>query len=92
MRLGLKARTDPAVGRNVSANQREGRQLRRAEDGQRETPRRAADDLVRFLREHKARSRFSTETDFVLAVEAGDSVRSTGGGELAARRFPHPCL
>ena len=26
-----------------------------------------ADDLVRFLREHKARSRFSTEADFVFS-------------------------
>jgi integrase len=30
-----------------------------------------APDLVRFLREHKARSRFSTETDFVFASKRG---------------------
>ena len=33
-----------------------------------------AEDLVQFLREHKARSRFSTETDFVFASKRGTAL------------------
>jgi integrase len=42
-----------------------------------------APDLVQFLREHKARSRFSTETDFVFASREGTAL----GHRNVARAF-----